>query len=174
MNNNHQNARLMSCDALHFEVWGFVQDARTTRTETIVKCMGLKIVETINFGNFLRNYREIVGYGLREFANLIGVTASTLSAIELGQRNPADDFDLRAVALHLGIKQGTADWNKLFDLAARGKQAPKDVTESLSATEYGPQLISLLRTIERQRPDAKMIEELHKHLDSMLKATVRE
>ena len=135
---------------------------------------GATHVENLTFGNFLRNYRETIGFGLREFASRIGVTASTLSAIELGnQVKIPDDFDLKAVATQLGIKSGTKDWNQLFDLASRKNDVPRDVKESLSSAEYGAELISLIRTIDRKRPDAKMIEELHRHLDQMLKATVR-
>lgn len=65
------------------------------------------------FGTFLRSYRMGIGYGLREFAKDMGMSPSTLSAVEMGHRLCPKSFDWNHAAKLLGIKDDTPD-AKLF------------------------------------------------------------
>lgn len=76
------------------------------------------------FGEFLREYRETVGYGLRQFANEIGVSATVLSGIELGQRKLPKSFPYKKVAKALGIDVGSDDWYRLIDLGSSNTTPP--------------------------------------------------
>ena len=74
-----------------------------------------------HFGSFLRALRLRQGYGLREFAQLIGDKPSNLSAIENGRRPPWQSLEkLRLVVRALAIEEASRDWDQFF-LAARVK-----------------------------------------------------
>lgn len=123
------------------------------------------------FGAFLRNYREKVGYGLREFANEIGKNASVLSAIELGNRSHTfAQNELKQIAAYLGIKEGSDDWAVFFDLARKKGQIPADVQDVIENEKLGNFVFSLLRTVGRQRPTAEQIDDLNSYINTQLKA----
>jgi transcriptional regulator with XRE-family HTH domain len=71
------------------------------------------------FGSYLRSYRKIVGYGLREFARELDTCPSNLSAIELGHRPVPRGFDFPKAMELLGIHKGTSDWELFLSLAAQ-------------------------------------------------------
>lgn len=93
------------------------------------------------FGTFLRSYRMGVGYRLREFARDLGISPSTLSAIELGQRKCPKSFDWNKAARLLGLKDGSTD-AELFFMFKRASgidpnlvDAAKDMLEALEYVE---------------------------------------
>ncbi len=67
--------------------------------------------DVVSFGAFLRSYRKLIGYGLRQFAREIGISPASLSAMELGVRGVPKTFDWLKCADLLGIKQGSKDWD---------------------------------------------------------------
>lgn len=104
-----------------------------------------KIVTMKNtFGEYHRSLREDAGFGLREFANLIDVKPSTLSAIECGNRKPFPSEKLVESASALGLYSGSPAWNSFFDLARSKGSVPADVAE-LAENDLIP---ALLRTVQ--------------------------
>jgi len=72
-----------------------------------------------NFGSYLRSYRKIIGYGLREFARQLDTCPSNLSAMELGQRPVPKNFNFAKAMELLGIRKGTPDWELFLHLATQ-------------------------------------------------------
>jgi transcriptional regulator with XRE-family HTH domain len=100
------------------------------------------------FGECLRTLRIRAGFGLRDFAALVGIAASNVSAMEHGRRRaPADPAKLRTIADALGLVEGGGDWARLFDAAARPGSLPADVQPTVRR-----RLVPvLLRTIENNQ-----------------------
>ena len=91
------------------------------------------------FGTFLRSYRMGVGYRLREFAKDLGMSPSTLSAIELGQRKCPRSFNWDKAATLLGLKDGSPDAEMFFAFKAASGIDSRFVAaaeEMLDALEY--------------------------------------
>src|SRR5262245_66128125 len=101
------------------------------------------------FGEFLRAQRLRAGLGLRAFAEVAGLQPSNLSNIEHGRiAPPQDKATLEEFASLLGLTPGSAEWEKLFDLAVAGKdRLPADVAAFAART---PGIPVLLRTIEKR------------------------
>lgn len=91
------------------------------------------------FGTFLRSYRTAIGYRLREFAKDLGMSPSTLSAIELGQRRCPRSFNWNKAATLLGLKDGSPDAEMFFSFRTASGIDPRFVAaaeEMLDTLEY--------------------------------------
>jgi transcriptional regulator with XRE-family HTH domain len=120
------------------------------------------------FGEYLRVCRVKAGMGLRTFAEAAGVKPSNLSAIEYGrQRPPQTSMVLGRMADALGLPQGSAARQKLFDLAVAHKPGvlPPDVAAYAGRT---PGVPVLLRTIANKRLSRGDLERLTKYVDEQL------
>lgn len=119
--------------------------------------MGYKM--KTKFGDYLKELRLKVGFGLRKFANLIEMPASNLSAIEHGRRAMSGE-KLFLAADVLGLEKGSEEWNRLFDLSSEADQLPADV-EKIANRGFIP---ALLRTIDNKQLTEtdiqKLIEEI--------------
>ncbi|MCB9872543.1 MAG: helix-turn-helix transcriptional regulator [Planctomycetaceae bacterium] len=115
-----------------------------------------------SFGECLRRLRIRAGFGLREFAGLVGIATSNLSAIEHGRRcPPADSARLRDIANALGLVEGDDDWNLFFDSASRPGDVPADVRKTVQR-----KLVPvLLRTIENKQLSDSDIERLIQEIE---------
>jgi transcriptional regulator with XRE-family HTH domain len=119
----------------------------------------------IPFGHLLKEFRLAVGLGQTQFAEMIGMKPSNLSAIEHGRRNPPDDAErLREIALALGLEEASEEWAQFFDSAAASRtgELPADVRHMA-----GRKLVPvLLRTIDdKQLSDdelARLIADIEK------------
>jgi transcriptional regulator with XRE-family HTH domain len=122
-----------------------------------------------NFGAFLREYREKVGYGLRTFAEAIGKSPATISAIELGNRvNQFSRSDLENIAECLGICNGSEDWYRLFDLA-QAKSLPADVRFEEQQPYVQRFVVGLMRTVDRQQPTEEKLKEIQEYINQQLR-----
>ncbi|MBI2095786.1 MAG: helix-turn-helix transcriptional regulator [Candidatus Omnitrophica bacterium] len=96
------------------------------------------------FGSYLKELRLLKGYGLRAFAEKIGMYPSNLSDIERGKKSPPRDAEkLAFIAVVLGIDRNSDEWVKLHDLSVRdvpGRLAP-DVSKYVSESKMVPLLL---------------------------------
>lgn len=98
-------------------------------------------------GKLLKDLRLQAGFGLRRFAELIGMQPSNLSAIEHGHRPfPEDPDKVRRIADALGLVEGSAKWDEFFDAARSEGQFPADVAD-MADRELVP---LLLRTVKNR------------------------
>ncbi|MBA3315144.1 MAG: helix-turn-helix transcriptional regulator [Planctomycetaceae bacterium] len=98
-------------------------------------------------GELLKTLRLQAGFGLRRFAELIGMQPSNLSAIEHGRRPFPDDHEkVRGIADALGLVEGSDEWGEFFDAARGPGQLPADLTE-FADRELVP---VLLRTVKNR------------------------
>lgn len=80
------------------------------------------------FGELLRSLREDGGFGLREFAGIIGEKPSNLSVVENGNRAPwTCPKKLQLVAEKLELLNGSPEWVEFFAAARKPDQLPADV-----------------------------------------------
>ena len=121
------------------------------------------------FGQLLKEFRLSVGLGQTQFAEMIGMKPSNLSAIEHGRRNPPEDAErLREIALTLGLQDGSAEWGRFFDAAAatRTGELPADVRH-LAGRKLVP---VLLRTIDEKQLSDDEIARLIAEIDNRTQA----
>ena len=112
------------------------------------------------FGAFLRESRLKSGYGLRFFATAMEMQPSNLSSIEHGRIAPPQSPDtLERIAEALGFDKGSPEWNRLFDLAVKHKEAalPADIARYAGST---PGIPVVLRTIENKKLSEDELREL--------------
>ncbi len=102
----------------------------------------------VDFKALLKAYRIRAGYGLRQFAEMIGDAPSNYAGVESGDRNPWRSAEkLRKVADGLHLAEGSSDWDAFF-MAARGnRELPPDMSEVLQQ----PMVPVLLRTVNELR-----------------------
>lgn len=84
------------------------------------------------FGNFFRSKRQAISPILREFCRKNGFDAANVSRLERGIVSPPQAMHLlETYAKALRLKEGTADWERFFELAAVGTgRIPADMLEA--------------------------------------------
>jgi transcriptional regulator with XRE-family HTH domain len=111
------------------------------------------------FGEFIKQIRAQQRLGLREFCLEHGHDPSNWSKIEREVLPPPrDETTLRTWAKQLGLKQGSDDWLKFFDLAAVDAGRIPDYV--LKDEELVAQLPVFFRTISGQKPSRQDREKL--------------
>jgi len=95
------------------------------------------------FGEYLRACRLEAGYGLRRFANMIEMKASNLCDVEYGRREMPEPY-MEPAAEALGLRPGTKEWERFFDLAGQSRGLAPDVLR----IARGPYMPALLRTVD--------------------------
>lgn len=113
------------------------------------------------FGEFFKNRRISLGYTLRRFCLEKGMDPANTSKLERGEMPPPQEREkLEEYAKHLGIKKGTTEWYKFFDLAriAQGR-IPEDL---LKDSELVKRLPLLCRTARGERLSEEQLKELIK------------
>ena len=121
----------------------------------------------MHWGEFVRDKRLEAGYGLRQFASLIGILPSNYNHMEKGRMPPPQDKGrLDQIAEVLGIEVGSEDYHRLMDLAVASKdKLPADVEEYARQNELVP---VLLRTLENRKLSKQELEELVSNLNEDL------
>ena len=104
----------------------------------------------MNWGEFIRKRRLEAGYGMRQFAGLVGILPSNFNHMEKGRTSPPQDkARLDQIAEVLGMEPGSEDYHTLMDLAVAGKdKLPADVKEYAKENELVP---ILLRTLQNRK-----------------------
>jgi len=99
----------------------------------------------VDFKALLKSYRIRAGYGLRQFAEMIGDAPSNYAGVESGDRAPWKNKDKqRKVADMLGLEPGTPDWDAFFIALRENGALPPDMTHLLDR----PMIPVLLRTVD--------------------------
>ena len=111
------------------------------------------------FGGFVKSIRLANGISARDASQGAGMLPSNFSKLEHGALSPTKDASKqRGLAGAIGIKIGTADETRFFDLAAKAaKSIPIDLAEIISKEDAVP---LLLRTIGNKRLSKSDIERL--------------
>lgn len=99
----------------------------------------------LDFKSLLKFHRLRAGYGLRQFAELIGESPPNYAGVESGRREPWRSKDkLRSIAKTLALREGTQDWDTFFIAAANGLSLPPGMEHLLER----PMIPVLLRTVD--------------------------
>jgi transcriptional regulator with XRE-family HTH domain len=120
--------------------------------------MAARVSDT--FGEYLRKLRLDAGFGLRAFAEAVGMKPSNLSRLETGRLPPPTSAErIRQMAEVLGLKSGSAQFTTLNDLAAEARPGavPPDIVE-YAAKQPGVPL--LLRTARGKRLSEQQFKQL--------------
>jgi transcriptional regulator with XRE-family HTH domain len=113
------------------------------------------------FGDVLRELRLAAGYGLRQFAKLVGELPSNLSATERNSRPPPRTMDkLRIWASALALEEGSTAWDRFFIAARRPDALPQEVERLTSR----PLNLAALRTIDAMELSDDQLEALIEHI----------
>lgn len=103
------------------------------------------------FNKLLKAFRLKAGYGLREFADLIGESPSNYVGRETGKLGPwRQPEKLRHVANHLALREGTDDWDLFFIAAGQGKVVLLPEIQEQMSRPFFP---ALLRTVRKLSDD---------------------
>ena len=111
------------------------------------------------FGAFFKEARLKADYGLREFCQKYGLDAGNISKVERGLLPPSAS-KLEKYAAYLGIKEGSDDWFKFFDLAA--SEAGKIPPDIMGDAELVKKLPLFFRTMRGQKVPEEKLDELTK------------
>lgn len=105
----------------------------------------------MKFGEFVKELRMKLDLSLREFCKINTHDPSNWSKTERGLTPPpADEETLKLWALQLGLKEGTGDWHKFFDLAFTDRgRIPSDILRNEQLVEKLP---LFFRTMRGQKP----------------------
>ena len=113
-----------------------------------------------DFGKLLKAIRLSRGYGLKQFADMIGDLPSNLSAIEHGRRSaPASPDKLRQMADALALVDGSTEWERFFFLANQPGQLPAHV-QHYAELEIFPVLCRTLNELRPTEDELKLLVEL--------------
>jgi transcriptional regulator with XRE-family HTH domain len=121
------------------------------------------------FGKFIDSKRKGRGSGgedikLKDIADAMGMTASYLSDIVKGRRNPPEIHILEKIAVVLQLT--SEEKEEMFDLAGRDRDsAAPDLPEYLMSTQLPHVRKALRRATEKNLGDAfwkKVCEEINK------------
>jgi transcriptional regulator with XRE-family HTH domain len=117
------------------------------------------------FGKLLRKLRLEAGFGLRVFAEAIGMKPSNLSRLETERLPPPNSAErIAQIAEALGLNEASAEFRELNDLAAEakpGRVAP-DV-QDYAAQQPGVPL--LLRTAKGKQLDEEQFRRLAEYIE---------
>jgi len=118
-----------------------------------------------HFGGYLRKLRLDAGFGLRAFAETVGMKPSNLSRLETGRIAPPKSAERIAQIIEaLGLGEDSPEFKQLNDLAseARPGTVPPDV-EDYAARQPGVPL--LLRTAKGKQLDEAEFRRLAEYIE---------
>jgi transcriptional regulator with XRE-family HTH domain len=116
------------------------------------------------FGEFLKRKRLGVDVSLREFAGKVGMQPSNYCNVESDVLRPPPPEGLARIAAALGLKKGTPDYARFYDLAAeRRDEIPADVERIVKENELIP---AMLRTVEDEKVTKEQLRGIMEDLRS--------
>jgi transcriptional regulator with XRE-family HTH domain len=96
------------------------------------------------FGDLLKRLRKDRGKTLREFCIENGLDPGNYSRLERGMYPPPQNVEKYAQAL--GLKEGSAEWLELFDVASAERgQIPADIMSDAEVVDKLPVVFRTLR-----------------------------
>jgi transcriptional regulator with XRE-family HTH domain len=113
----------------------------------------------MTFGEYFRKLRLAANLSLREFCRRAEVDPSNWSKIER-DRLPVnvERQKMEAIAKLVGLKKGSTEWLKLFDMAFISRQQiPSDVYEDEEVISALP---IFFRTVRGDKPSRKELDQL--------------
>lgn len=116
----------------------------------------------VDFKALLKSYRLRAGYGLRQFAEMIGEAPSNYAGVESGARSAWRNEKLRKVADALGLREASEDWDAFFISARKNCSLPPDMTHLLDR----PLIPRLLRTVDEMKLSDEELQNLVDELRS--------
>lgn len=118
-----------------------------------------------NFGQYLRARRLEAGFGLRAFAETVGMKPSNLSRLETGRMAPPTSAErIRKMAEALSLKPDSREFRQLNDLAAEARPG----TVAPDVADYAgrqPGVPLLLRTAEGRQLDEEEFRRLAEYIE---------
>jgi len=114
-----------------------------------------------NFAKLLKALRLRAGYGLREFAEVVGEAPSNYVGRESGKLGPwQSQAKLQKIANALALRPGTEDWDAFFIAAGKNTTLPPDLESQLERK----MIPVLLRTVARLSDEEllKVVDDLRK------------
>ena len=111
------------------------------------------------FGVFFESLRQHNRQTLRDFCKKAKADPANISRMERGAMTPPKSQEiLERYAAALGIKEGTDDWYKFFDLAAVAQGVvPHDIRNDENLAESLP---LFFRTLRGQKPSVTELKKL--------------
>lgn len=111
------------------------------------------------FGSFFESLRQHNRLTLRDFCRKAKADPANISRMERRAMTPPKSQEiLERYAAALGIKEGTDDWYKFFDLAAVAQGVvPHDIRSDESLAESLP---LFFRTLRGQKPSVAELKKL--------------
>jgi len=115
--------------------------------------------KTESFGSFFESLRQRNRLTLREFCKKAGADPANISRMERGAMSPPKGREiLERYAGALGLREGTDDWYKFFDLAAVAQGVVPD--DILSDENLVKALPIFFRTLRGQKPSVAEMKSL--------------
>jgi transcriptional regulator with XRE-family HTH domain len=127
----------------------------------------------MDWGEFVRGKRLAAGYGLRQFASLVGILPSNYNHMEKGRMAPPQDkAKLDQIAEVLDMEAGSGEYAELMDLAVKGKdKLPADVEEFARRNELVPVLLRTLSNTKLTKGQLRdLMQQLNRDLSRARKA----
>ncbi len=117
----------------------------------------------MKFNVFFKKKRMEIGT-VRQFAKKSGLDLAYVSRLENGViLPPKDEKKLKRIALALGIKRNSGEWQEFMDLAAIAKnELPKDLHDDEKIANFLPAFYRTLRKKELDETELKELLELIK------------
>ena len=122
-------------------------------------------MERLSFGKYVRRLRLEKGFGLRAFAEAVGMKPSNLCRLETGRLAPPTSAErIQQIASALGLESESPEFSRLNDLAAKARPgaAAPDVVD-YAASQRGVPL--LLRTAKGKQLNEEEFRRLATYIE---------
>ena len=117
-------------------------------------------------GKWVKQKRQRAGFGMRQFAILIGEQPSNWCNVENERRDiPKKEEKLRKIAQVLGIRENSEEWDVLMGFVSKPVMLPADLGNAIGI-EHVP---NLLRTIGEKRLTGEEVRKIIRYVKKNFK-----